>query len=343
MNRLKNTGEMLIPSVAYGDAAGLPVEAKSVNYIRKKHGKISALLPPIENPFYDTNLPAGTWSDDTQLTLAVANAIIRAQNFTIESQIQTHVAAYYETPEVTDRNGKVRRRGWGGSTTHSIERLIDGASPTLSGEVNGAGNGVLMKMSPLVLWQAGRGVSDDKRYEQYDQLTTMTHDSDVARLCTRLHGDTLIYLMNTGQDFNRDDFAQYIVASARDHEQRLGMTMATSESLQFLGAGQDLSSDDILTQFENTTSGFKYGFYAPETLMIAYAAFLSKAPNFHESVYMAANIGGDSDSTSSIVASMVNFVSHGGYEKPHDFAATANYEYLSGVSMQLAAVALRHS
>lgn len=220
MNNFEYTGDKLLTAVAYGDAAGLPVETKSAAYIAERYGKITQLLPPAENPFYTGNLPAGTWSDDTHLSLAVAKAIINANGFDLQSQAQSHIDAYHETPLVVSPNGKQTKQGWGGSTTRSVERIINGVSPHLAGEKDGAGNGILMKMSPLVFWQTVRGLNDTERYAQYDQLTTMTHDSDVARICTRVHGDTLHYLLT--QEYEAKEFIESVVDCAIYHESLFG-------------------------------------------------------------------------------------------------------------------------
>jgi ADP-ribosylglycohydrolase len=339
MKHLESVGDALLTAVAYGDAAGLPVETKSAGYIAKKYGYIDHLIAPTENPFYGGDLPAGSWSDDTQLSLTIASALVKADGFDILSIARAHIEAYDQTPEVVSENGKVVKRGWGGSTTRSIERMINGISPSLAGEKGGAGNGILMKLSPLVFWQVARHMSDEQRYTQYDQLTTMTHDSDVARVCTRVHGDVLQYLLS--QEYDAVAFINYVIDSAEYHESHLKTNHDTSQGLHYLQQNNQPSSSQILQQFDNPTSGFKYGFYAPETLAIVYGAFMSHAPDFNRAVYAAVNIGGDSDSTASIVASMIHFLCNGEQTLPDDCDKIVDSPLLQKVSRELTTLALR--
>jgi thiamine-phosphate pyrophosphorylase len=341
MSNFEYIGSRLLTAVAYGDAAGLPVETKSAAYIARHYGEISRLLPPVENPFYTGDLPEGTWSDDTHLSLAVAKALIRANGFNLQAQAQSHIDAYNETPLVTSPNGKLTKQGWGGSTTRSVERIIEGMSPDLAGEKDGAGNGILMKMSPLVFWQAAKGLSAGERHSQYDQLTTMTHDSDVARICTRVHGDVLHYLLT--QEYDPKEFVASAIDAAVCHEELFSQDACVSRQLYYLQQNNRPSSQHILQQFENTKSGFKYGFYAPETLAIAYGAFMSHEPDFQRAVYSAVNIGGDCDSTASIVAAMINFSCKGRQDLPTDYDKVADRVRLEEVAKKLATMALARS
>jgi ADP-ribosylglycohydrolase len=341
MKQFESIGNNLLQNVAYGDAAGLPVETKGAGYIAEKYGAINKLLAPAENPFYGGDLPAGSWSDDTQLSMTVAASLVAAGDFDIDVIARAHIEAYNETPEVVSGSGKVSKRGWGGSTTRSIERIIDGVSPLLAGEKDGAGNGVLMKLSPLVFWQTAQHVSDEERYRQYDELTTMTHDSNVARVCTRVHGDALQYLLQ--QNYDAAEFIDYVVVSAKRHESQLDAAFDTSDRLHYLLQNNQPTSVDILQQFDNTTSGFRYGFYAPETLAIAYGVFAAHASDFQQAVFAAVNIGGDSDSTASIVASMVHFLQKGEQILPADYNSVAELSLLRKVSRELTTLALRAS
>ncbi|MDB5187311.1 MAG: ADP-ribosylglycohydrolase [Candidatus Saccharibacteria bacterium] len=341
MKDFERTGNKLLTAVAYGDAAGLPVEAKSATYIAMRYGAITQLIPPVENPFYSGDLPEGTWSDDTHLSLAVTKAIIKANGFDLQLQAESHIDAYHETPLVISPNGKESKQGWGGSTTRSVERMIGGTPPQSAGEIEGAGNGILMKMAPLVFWQAAKGMDESERYVQYDQLTTMTHDSDVARICTRVHGNSLHYLLT--QQYDPSEFIDYIVDAAVYHETLFEQDGRVSSHLRYLQQNSHPSSQQILDQFENTKSGFKYGFYAPETLAIAYGVFMTHSPDFKKSVFSAVNIGGDSDSTASIVASMVNFSCKGELNLPDDYSKVADRMQLEKVAQQLTALALKHN
>ena len=76
----------VLPAIAYGDAACLPVEGKPVEHIRERYGRITELQAPSDHPFFPGSA-RGTVSDDTQLSLAVARSLIN-NGFSLESRWQ---------------------------------------------------------------------------------------------------------------------------------------------------------------------------------------------------------------------------------------------------------------
>ncbi|MDB5179447.1 MAG: ADP-ribosylglycohydrolase [Candidatus Saccharibacteria bacterium] len=331
---LYQQGAALIPAIAYGDAAGLPVETRSAAYISEKYGVINELIPTKENPFYGSVDHPGTWSDDTQLTLAVAKALIKAGDFSLEVLTETHLEAYDETAEIM-RKGKLVKRGWGGSTTAAMEKLHDGIDPAETGTIDGAGNGVLMKMAPLAYWQAVRRPDMRVIFNQYDQLTNMTHNSAVARLTTRVHGDMLGYLLR--EEYDKKQFMNVLEGSLALHEfetRELGGIQPgfLRDQLKYLYGS--VNKETILSETDGR------GFYAPQTLAMAYGAFMAHDGNFTPAVYEAVNLGGDTDSLASIVASMSAFKTKEVLRMPIDHQNLERLDELKSVSRKLAEAAL---
>lgn len=325
-NYLKAIGEELLPAIAYGDAAGLPVETRSHNYIAGKYGRVSELLPVHENPFYTGEFGAGTWSDDTQLSMAVARALVRVGTFDMAAIADEHVAEYNNTPQVTKPGGQVVKRGWGGSTTHAVERYMAGAPWQECGEVNGAGNGVIMKLAPLAYWLIAHETDDEVAYRQLDEFTNFTHNSPVARVATRTHYDILKGLARGGQLHRLGEVA---FAKSWLHEEAAGEAgHEVSRALHYLSFG-GVGTQDVL----DCTDG--KGFYVPQTLAMAYGAFLANQGEFTSSVYEAVNLGGDTDSTASIVAAMSLFRHRGVQNRPADYGRTLHYDELSELSRRL--------
>ncbi len=327
--RILSTGSTLLPAVAYGDAAGLPAETMSAQKIKDEYGSINRLVTPTNNPFYE-NAPIGSWSDDTQLSLAIARALIKNSGFDISAIAQEHIEELQRTPLVQVGKGEPVPRGWGHSTAESIQKLLVGINPDKSGKKDGAGNGIVMKMSPLALWHIGQNIPDEQRWQEYDQLTTMTHDSDTARVCSRVHGDVLKYLFEQGDE----GLAEYIQESVMFHENEFTTTKDTSKSLAFLAKIQSFDQTTILEHTDGK------GFWVPQTLAMAYATYLEYAPDFHKTVFAAVNLGGDTDSNASIVATMIAFRSHG-VDLPSDIYQLHDLANLERISSQLARAAVR--
>lgn len=328
MNRIRRIGEQLLPAIAYGDAAGLPVETKSHQQIAAKYGVIDGLIASRENPFYMGEFTPGTWSDDTQLSMAVTRALVRAGRFDMRAIADEHVAEYNQTPQIVRESGQVVKRGWGGSTTRAVERYMAGVPVAECGEPAGAGNGVIMKLAPLAYWLITHSTADDQAYRQLDAFTAFTHGSFEARVATRVHYDMLLYLATEAYDTR--EFGALPYTSALWHEAQLDKhSNDVSHTLRYLMADDEQSTERILHHTDGK------GFYVPETLAMAYGAFMLHDGDFTRSVYEAVNLGGDTDSTASIVAAMSLF-RHGRIkERPGDFTQTLQYDELSKLSHQL--------
>jgi ADP-ribosylglycohydrolase len=140
---LRSIGELLIPVIAYGDSAGLAGENQSAEEIAMNFGWIDTLRSPTNREIFQVEPLGrlGEWSDDTQLTLAVANGIIQAGGFDIDAQVKHLIQAHDASPHVRyfdNRNlgGRLMPRGWGYNTTDSVLRLKEGVSPSESGGKN---------------------------------------------------------------------------------------------------------------------------------------------------------------------------------------------------------------
>lgn len=319
----------ILPAIAYGDAAGLLVEGRPAEDIRERYGRITELQAPSDHPFFPGSA-RGTVSDDTQLSLAVARSLIN-NGFSLESLADEHIAAYRQAP----RTAEGVPCGWGGSTVKAVERMISGVPPRESGEKGKAGNGVVMKMAPLVVWQVLGEVDGRTRRGQYDLLTNMTHNSEIARICTRLHGEVLSALLE-GRTVSEsaDPFIQTLAVNNFSKESEL-LHRAVYNPCQ--------TDEELAERYAAGKSGTGYGFYVPETLAIAYDIFLGAGGDMQAAVYRAVNLGGDSDSTASIVAAMIACQSGGAYKEPPDMESVQGIEQLRTVSMQLAEAALRRT
>ena len=261
----------VLPAIAYGDAAGLPVEAMSAEQISENYGRITELQAPSDHPFFPGSA-RGTVSDDTQLSLAVARSLIN-NGFSLESLADKHVAAYRQAPRIAEGVPC----GWGGSTVRAVERMISGIPPRESGEKDKAGNGVVMKMAPLVVWQVLGEVDGRTRRGQYDLLTNMTHNSEIARICTRLHGEVLSALLE-----------EWTVPEAADRSIRTLAVNGFSKESELLHRAvynPCQTDEELVERYAAGKSGTDYGFYVPETLAMAYDIFLGVGGDMQAAVY----------------------------------------------------------
>ena len=168
--------------VALGDALGLPVEFVSRDYLKAN---------PIQNMigFGTHNQPKGSWSDDSSLTLCLAESLCTGYNLENIAQLfaQWFQEAYW-TPhnEVFDV---------GGATSKAINKIIQGISPLKTGGVleRDNGNGALMRIIPLAFYLKKFKIAD--RFKITRQVTSITHAHLRSVLCSFIYIEICIQIL----------------------------------------------------------------------------------------------------------------------------------------------------
>lgn len=152
----------ILLGVAVGDAIGVPVEFKS---------RENLTVRPVTDIMGhgSHNQPAGTWSDDTSLTLALADAL--CEDFDLQ-RIADNFVAWKFGNEFTAR-GEVFDIGI--TTRNSIYKLRQGISPTLAGGnfEDENGNGSLMRILPLLAYIKDKPITE--RFDITKDVSCITH------------------------------------------------------------------------------------------------------------------------------------------------------------------------
>ena len=171
----KTIGSLL--GVCIGDAMGLPLECAAPALIRKHHGYVDTYVTNKYHPFKNVSKkPKATWSDDTQLTLALMDSLSRTDSYSLQDIRLAHVEAY---------DGKWGELvGWGGTTRKACQRMKDG--DVYTAVENGAGNGTPMKIAPLAIYYVYRCAKKVGRFTNSINASLFKKCSEVALLT---HGD----------------------------------------------------------------------------------------------------------------------------------------------------------
>jgi ADP-ribosyl-[dinitrogen reductase] hydrolase len=128
-----------ILGLVVGDALGVPVEFKSREYLRS--------YPVTDMIGYGTyNQPPGTWSDDSSLTLCLADELSKEYNL---QNIANRFARWYDEAHWTPHNEVF---DIGISTRKAISNIKNGIEPIKCGgkDERSNGNGSLMRILPLL-------------------------------------------------------------------------------------------------------------------------------------------------------------------------------------------------
>lgn len=296
---------------AIGDSLGMPVETFSREKIKQTYGRVTEYLRPDGHKWF-SGQEAGTMTDDTQLTLAVAEAMIEG-GCSMDSQVKFHIEALRETTA-----------GWGFSTRDSVRRLANGVSWEDSGQHDGRGNGVPMKISPVGLYLAnslcnagfaGFGAKPTKKpqNEQIESvlgdceelalnISRMTHRTSVSASAglAQMMAVSICAAISPDQ-FNSDYFASLVSKSSVAGEAHFPETIGDdrlSEKLKLLVNYKEYDTNRAIVDFGGGTS------YAYHSVPFSYLFFL-KNPDSMECIYEVINAGGDTDSNGAIVGALL--------------------------------------
>lgn len=157
-----------IMGLVVGDALGVPVEFKARDTFH-----VDDMIG------YGTyNQPPGTWSDDSSLTLATMESIVRKGEIDPADMMNNFSVEWYYKGEFTPY-GKVFDIG--GTTEAAIRRFHCGIEPLKCGlnHYKHNGNGSLMRILPLALFPSSMG--------DINNVSSLTHSHEISKRACRTY------------------------------------------------------------------------------------------------------------------------------------------------------------
>ena len=270
-----------ILGLTVGDILGVPVEFQSRATL--KESPLTDL-----RGFGTHNQPIGTWSDDTSLSLCLADELSRGYN--LSSIGNSFVKWYYDghwTP-----HGKVFDVGM--TTSRSINRLAKGERPELAGDFDEGsnGNGSLMRILPLLFYL--ENIKDRKdKFEVIKEVSSLTHGH--LRSCL-----ACFYLLEfasfTSADYKFPLIEAYKVANQSLTELADELEINKEELQRF----HRLTDGNISKLDENSIYSSGYVVHSLEASIWC----LLTTKSYREAVLKAVNLGNDTDTIGSITGGL---------------------------------------
>ena len=301
--------------IAIGDALGMPFEKifSPAELLAMPDEAFAAYQdPPPGHKFHDGKLKAGDITDDTQLSLVVAESLIACGQIDMDDMARRHVEAMDD-----------RTSGWGKGTLTAIERIKSGISWRESGMPT-SGNGVMMKISPLAAMFALRkrpfsnGLGPNPHVKAITlanriidglfDLAQMTHRTrlGIEQGVVQFGVASLCFDSRNGKGFTTEFFKRAMMICLQLDARRKSLDFdiesepSLSERMADLMWGEHYKKDlAFLAEY--------YGdkpFYVYNSLPLAYACFLKDCDSF-QSVVNAIRVGGDTDTNASIVGALL--------------------------------------
>lgn len=262
-----------------GDALGVPVEFSSKSELEKS---------PLSNMIgYGTHhQPAGTFSDDTSMTLATMQSIADKDGIDFNDMMDKFVAWRNEGKFTADK----QVFDIGNTTNLALNNyLYTHNDPIMCGrtEYNSNGNGSLMRMLPIALYVYNHNIGGDKKVNLVNDASSLTHAHDISKLGCLIYVDFVGLLlkykdkMKAYEELCKNDYSQYYDKS-------------------IVKLYEDILSGELvnLTKNEISTDG-----YVVSTLKASIWGLL-KYDNYKDIVLNLINLGDDTDTVGAIAGSL---------------------------------------
>lgn len=272
---MKNMVKAGIFGVCVGDALGVPVEFKNRETLKQ--------FPVTKmQEFGSWNQPKGTWSDDSSLTLCLAEELTKGYDL---EKIGESFVKWVKYGHWTAHG---RLFDIGGTTRHSIARLIKGESARFSGNIfeEDNGNGSLMRILPLAFYLKDEE-NIEKVYQTVKEVSSITHGHFRSVFACFLYVIFAIELIK-GKDKKE----------AYNHIQNAALKFAESQGFnpKEIQLFERILKNDISKYDEDTISSSGYVLHSLEASLWCFL----NSESYSEAVLKAVNLGEDTDTTGAI-------------------------------------------
>lgn len=269
--------------LAVGDALGAPVEFMRLSEIRRRYGPAG-----IRDFQAWGGFPPGSYTDDTQMSLATAVGCIRAQQRFVDRGL-CHPASvvYYRYQEWLATQEDATQQRAPGNTC--LRALRGGKMGTIEKPINNSkGCGGVMRTAP-----AGLAFDRGSAFQNGAEFAALTHGHPSGFLSGGVLAEMIALLLEgaTLSDAVRDSLEP--LTSHVGHEETMGKTLQACELVE--------SSGDV----DDAIRSLGEGWVGEEALAISVYCSLRFPENFEKAVIAAVNHSGDSDSTGSITGAIM--------------------------------------
>ena len=272
---------------ACGDILGANVEQVSRKEIQQWHGRVADF-------FGSTARPMGRYTDDTEMTLALASSLVAMGRFDAAHCANSY-ACFFARPPL---------RGYGSTTKKVLQALLNGADYRFTGKMlipsSSYGNGGAMRIAPVGV--AFRYAEDTvlHRAVELALLSTHTHPEavDGAWLQSKIVG-WLVKIQPA--QFNTNVFLAWLKTIARTE------TMREKVAKIERGLREKWDSDRFLSEScaLDGVRGRIFQIHAAEAMACAVWSFVRHYKEPEECIIRAVGLGGDSDTIGAIAGAQV--------------------------------------
>ncbi len=292
---MENNVKAGIMGVCIGDALGVPVEFKKREDL--KRNPVTKMLE-----YMSWNQPKGTWSDDSSLTLCLAEELTKGYDLEKIGQ------SFVKWNKYGHWTAHGRLFDIGGTTRHALARLIKGESARFSGNIfeEDNGNGSLMRILPLAFYLENEN-DIQKIYLTVKEVSAITHGHFRSVFACFIY---VIFAIQLLKGKSKREAYTYTQKVSLKYAEEQGFNPNEIELFS------RILKNDISKYPEDE---IKSGGYVLHSLEASLWCFLN-SESYSEAVLKAVNLGEDTDTTGAITGGIAGM--YYGYENiPQEWIA----------------------
>ena len=295
-----------IIGLAIGDALGVPAEFKSREILKK-----FPIITMIGNGSY--YVPAGTWSDDTSMTLATIDSIITTKIINC-NDIASRFLKWFRNAEYTATNETF---DIGRTTLQALakfEQKQDDACNCGETDEYSNGNGSLMRILPIAYYIYNKKIVDDKEiYNIVKKVSSITHAHEISILGCYIYVMFSLELLK-----GKDKLESY------KNVQKIDYSIFSQNTIDRFNR---ILKDNIQKVEEEDISSSGY---IVSTLEAAMWVFLN-SNDYNSAILKAVNLGEDTDTIAACTGGLLGI--YYGIERIKDSwkQKLKKYEYILGL------------
>lgn len=267
-----------------GDAMGVPIEFEDREKLINK--PVTSMLG-----YGSHDVEAGVYSDDTSMTLATMDSIIKQNGIINYNDIADRFCNWVNNNEYTATN-KIFDIGM--TTKYALIKYFNNKiDATMCGgtNINENGNGSLMRMLPIALYCFYKNIKDDNEiFTLVKNSSSITHSHDISILGCYIYVRYVISLLETKNKISSYNFIKKLDYSMFIEEVKLKYSRILFSDIS------TLNINDI------NSSG-----YVVDTLETVFWIVLN-CSSYNESIIGAINLGGDTDTIGAITGSIAGIL-----------------------------------
>ena len=266
--------------LAVGDAFGVPVEFMSRFVIKSMN--LNDMIGNLSH-----NVDAGTWSDDTSMTIATMDSIIEKKGKIDYEDIMNKYVNWFKYSDYASIN---RTFGVGNTVLKALKRYVFDRKPAIKcggADFKDNGNGSLMRICPISIYCIKNKLSELETVDTINKASSLTHANDISKMGCFIYTEFLRNIYFT------KDLRQAFTHILEIDYSKYYNEIALKEYSNLLNENFFLTKEDDIKENGYIVTSLEAAIYS-----------LIHTDNYEDAIKCVVNLGYDTDTNGAITGSI---------------------------------------